>query len=214
MAGLRRNWNVFGKKLTDSLLLLHITSCFFLGRRVNPNRVSLCCTGGPAEATRGGYRPDNVLLLGLLMNHLIIGWWELSHEKEIHSYKYTLYITNSWCNCVFGTCWTCWHISLLKKDIPGLLTLCLKCPNWKFTPFVILNHDLSEKSHSLPDKHSLPGINPEFLQTSQPELEVVVEEVKSQKFLRTSGYWPEALLRRWWSLAVWKTINKNSVISA
>lgn len=79
------------KKLTDLLLLLHLTSCFFLGRWVYPHRVGLCCTGGPAEATWGSYRPDNVLLLGLLMNHLIIGWWELSHEKEIHSYKYTLF---------------------------------------------------------------------------------------------------------------------------
>lgn len=42
---------------------------------------------------------------------------------------------------------------------------------------------------------------------------VVVEEVKSQMFLRTSGYCPKVRLRRWWSQVAWKTIQKKSVIS-
>lgn len=55
-----------------------------------PHRVSLCGTCGSAGGPAGGCSGlDNVLLLGLLMNHLVIGWWGLSHGKERRSHTHT-----------------------------------------------------------------------------------------------------------------------------
>lgn len=74
-----------------SFILFFCLTSFFLGRCVFSQRVSLCCTCGAGEPAWGSYGSNNVLLLGLLLNHLIIGWWGLSHEKEIHSHSCTLF---------------------------------------------------------------------------------------------------------------------------
>ena len=53
------------------------------GDGVLPLRVGLCgARNGPAGGCSG---PDHVLLLGLLLDHLVIGWWRLNQERHTHT---------------------------------------------------------------------------------------------------------------------------------
>lgn len=62
------------------------------GGDVFPHRFSLRGTcGGAGEAAGGRSGLDNVLLLCLLLNHLVIGRWGLSHEKHTHTLLYKIY---------------------------------------------------------------------------------------------------------------------------